>query len=157
MDAFITRNVQCYIIILAKRMLVYFLLIHWFNSIIHWIDDSYTWGVLSIMTSSNWNIFRVTGHLCGEFTGPRWIPCTKASDAELWCFLWSASEYINGWENNCEAGDLRRYRAHYDVNVMVQKLWWCNWSHSRTPEWIIVNFAHCKIYVIFYCVPTWIL
>ena len=30
------------------------------------------------MTSSNGNIFRVTGHLCGEFTGPRWIPHTKA-------------------------------------------------------------------------------
>ena len=26
-----------------------------------------------MMTSSNRNIFRVTGHLCGEFTGPRWI------------------------------------------------------------------------------------
>ena len=23
----------------------------------------------------------------------RWIPRTKASDAELWCFLWSAPEY----------------------------------------------------------------
>ena len=45
-----------------------------------------------MMTSSNGNIFRVTGHLCGEFTGPRWIPRIKASDAELWCFLWSASE-----------------------------------------------------------------
>ena len=44
------------------------------------------------VTPSNENIFRVTGHLCGEFTGPRWIPHTKASDAELWCFLWSASE-----------------------------------------------------------------
>ena len=46
----------------------------------------------SMMTSSNGNIFRVTGHLCGEFTCPRWIPRTKASNAELWCFLWSASE-----------------------------------------------------------------
>ena len=27
-----------------------------------------------------------------EFTGLRWIPRTKASDAELWCFLWSAPE-----------------------------------------------------------------
>ena len=45
-----------------------------------------------MMTSSNGNIFRVTGHLCGEFTGPRWIPHTKASDAELWCFLWCAPE-----------------------------------------------------------------
>ena len=38
--------------------------------------------------SSNGNIFRVTGHLCGH----RWITRTKASDAELWCFLWSAPE-----------------------------------------------------------------
>ena len=35
------------------------------------------------MTSSNGNIFRITGHLCGEFTGPRWIPHTKTSDAEF--------------------------------------------------------------------------
>ena len=27
-----------------------------------------------------------------EFTGRRWIPRTKASDAELWCFFLSASE-----------------------------------------------------------------
>ena len=47
---------------------------------------------LNMLTSSNGNIFRVTGHLCREFTGHRWIPRTKASDAELWCFLWSASE-----------------------------------------------------------------
>ena len=46
----------------------------------------------SMMMSSNGNIFRVTGHLCGEFTGPWWIPRTKASDTALWCFLSSASE-----------------------------------------------------------------
>ena len=45
-----------------------------------------------MMTSSNGNIFRVTGPLCGEFTGRRWIPRTKAHDAELSCFLWSAPE-----------------------------------------------------------------
>ena len=28
---------------------------------------------------------------------------------------------INGWINNREAGDLRRYRAHYDVTVMYDK------------------------------------
>ena len=69
------------------------------------------------MTSSNGNIFRVTGHLCVEFTGHRWILRTGASDAELWCFLWSAP-WINGWVNNHEAGDLRRHRTHYDVIVM---------------------------------------
>ena len=45
-----------------------------------------------MMTSSNGDIFRVAGPLCGEFTGHRWIPLTKASNAELWRFLWSAPE-----------------------------------------------------------------
>ena len=41
-----------------------------------------------MMTSWNGNIFRVTGPLCGEFTGHRWIPLTNASDAKLWCIPW---------------------------------------------------------------------
>ena len=54
------------------------------------------------MTSSNGNIFRVTGYLCGEVTGPPWIPLTKASDTELWCFLWcfrnkGLSKYSWSW------------------------------------------------------------
>ena len=43
-----------------------------------------------MMTSSKGNIFCVTGHLYGEFTGHRWIALKKASNAELWCLLWSA-------------------------------------------------------------------
>ena len=45
-----------------------------------------------MMVSSNGNFFRFTGPLCGEFTGHRWIPLTKASEVELWCFLWSVPE-----------------------------------------------------------------
>ena len=40
--------------------------------------------VPDMMTSWNGNIFLLTGPLCGEFTGYRWIPLIKASDAELW-------------------------------------------------------------------------
>ena len=29
-----------------------------------------------------------------EFLGHRWIPLPKTSDAELWCFLWSAPEQM---------------------------------------------------------------
>ena len=29
---------------------------------------------------------------------------------------------INGWANNCEGGDLRRHRAHYDVIVMYRHI-----------------------------------
>ena len=53
------------------------------------IHDWVTIITINTMTSLNGNIFHVTGHLCGEFTGHRWIPRKKASDAELWCFLWS--------------------------------------------------------------------
>ena len=45
-----------------------------------------------MVTSSNGNIFRVTGPMCGEFTGHRWIPLTKATDAELRYFLWFTPE-----------------------------------------------------------------
>ena len=35
------------------------------------------WHRKYMMTSSNGNIFRVTGHLCGEFNGLRWILHTQ--------------------------------------------------------------------------------
>ena len=56
-----------------------------------------------MMTSSNGNIFHVTGLLCGEFTSPRWILRTKASNEELWSVLWylrlnkRLSKYSWGW------------------------------------------------------------
>ena len=70
-----------------------------------------------MMTSSNGNIFRVTGHLGGEFTGPRWIPHKGQWRGALMFTLIYA--WINDWVNNREAGGLRRYRGHYDVIVMM--------------------------------------
>ena len=43
--------------------------------------------LIRMMTLSNGNIFGVTGLLCGEFTGHRWIPSTKASDASFDVFF----------------------------------------------------------------------
>ena len=54
--------------------------------------EHYWKNVENMMTSSNGNMFRVTGPLWGESTGHWRIPFTKASDAELWCFLLSAPE-----------------------------------------------------------------
>ena len=66
-----------------------------------WSNDGMSWHAyycvsrlfdvtvaLCIMTSSTGNIFHITGPLWGESTGHWWIPLTKASDMELWCFLW---------------------------------------------------------------------
>ena len=50
-------------------------------------SGSSAWYQQVMVTSSNGTIFRVTGH-----SRHRWNPRTKASNAELWCFLWSAPE-----------------------------------------------------------------
>ena len=55
--------------------------------------------------------------------------------------------WINGWVNNREAGDLRRYRAHYDVTGMIffmvvcwhiARQFWCQWNnphgHGQYPK-----------------------
>ena len=68
------------------------------------------------MTSSNGNIFPVTGLCAGNSPVPVNSPnkgqWRGASMVSLIC-VW-----INGWINNREAADLRRHRGHYDVNVM---------------------------------------
>ena len=56
------------------------------------------------MASSNGSIFRVTGHLCGEFTS-----FDVLFDLRLNKRL--------STQSNREAGDLRWYRAHYGVIV----------------------------------------
>ena len=86
--------------------------------------------------SSNGNICHVTGPLCGEFTGQQWIPRTKASDAELWCFLRS-TPWINGWVNNREAGDLRYHHPHYDVTMMMSLIHAQKHVHHMQNIWRI--------------------
>ena len=78
-----------------------------------------------MMTSSNGNIFRVTDPLCGEFTGPGDFPHKDKWRGALMFFF--ICVWINGWVSNREAGDLRRHRGHYDVNVMCYfypHCWW---------------------------------
>ena len=55
----------------------------------------------------------------GEFPAQRPVP--RSFDVFSLICVW-----INGWVNNREAGDLRRYRAHYDVTVMfaLDPIWY---------------------------------
>ena len=94
-----------------------YIYIHVFKNVVltRWIYHTHR---NSMMTSSNGYIFRVTGPLCGEFTGHRWIPLTKASDAELLMFPLICA-WTNGHLNNRDTDDLRRHCAHYDVTVML--------------------------------------
>ena len=78
------------------------------------------------MTSSNGKIFRVTGPLCGEFTGHRWIPHTKASDAELWFFFYlrlnkRLSKKSWGWWLNTPSRSLWR-NCNVPIHALNPKL-----------------------------------
>ena len=70
------------------------------------IESLESWSVM--MMSCHRNAFHITGPLWGESTGYRWIPLSKASDAELWWFL-LLSAWTNCWTNNRVAGLLRRH------------------------------------------------
>ena len=69
-----------------------------------------------MMSSSNWNIFCVTVPLwgnslvTGEFPSQR--PATRS-------FVFLICAWTNYWVNNRGAGNFRRHRAHYDVDVMI--------------------------------------
>ena len=92
----------------------------------------YSANWVCMMTSSNGKKIRVTGHLCGEFTGPRWIPRSKASEAVGVFF------------------DLR-------PNKRLGKQWW-GWLFEMpsSPLWRHCNgvYYHVKVWPCFrhYCI-----
>ena len=55
--------------------------------IIYWIVLVHSWWRHQMETFSV-----LLALFCGEFADHLWISRTKSSDAELWCFLWSAPE-----------------------------------------------------------------
>ena len=89
-------------------------------------------------TSLNGNIFRIAGPLCWEFTGHWWISLTKASDAELWCFVWSAPEQMV--EQTIEtpviwdAVALIMTSLWYDITQWLLG-WWYGWYDRRYMIW----------------------
>ena len=101
------------------------------------------WGeacCLFMMTSSNGNIFRVTGHLCGALTFS--LICAR----------------INGWVNNREAGDLRRHPTHCDVIVMYYaSLWGFAYCVALSA---VLNFdclGDCSPFTSDLLTPTWLI
>ena len=56
----------------------------------------------------------------GEFPAQRPVRWSFA----VFCLLFLICVCINGWVNNRKAGDLRHYRAHYDVTVIFMRFLW---------------------------------
>ena len=85
---------------------------------------------LITMMSSNGDIFRITGHLCGEFTGHRWLPPHNGQwhRASMFYLL---SAWTSCWTNNRVSGDLR----HYNAAV-------------TSTQWSLAGMAICGAYFI---------
>ena len=85
------------------------------------------------MTSSNGNIFRVTGLLCGNSP----VTAVNSPHKGQWRGALMSSlicTWTDSWANNGDAGDLRRYRAHCDVIVMKYFLLELHWPHNWNPH-----------------------
>ena len=85
------------------------------------------------MTSSNGDIFRVSGHLINSPHKGQWRGALMFS---LICVR------INDWVNNREADDLRRYRAHCDVIVMKRSVKSVRKTYRERPP--SFNSEHMK-------------
>ena len=114
-----------------------------------------------MMTSTNWNIFCVTGTLCGEFTGHPWIPLTKASDAKLWCFFylrlnkrlskqsrrwWFETPSRSLWCHFLHSGDWLRcignYQRKYSVYILQFLLYLFNQNRTVANTELVDGLAY---------------
>ena len=104
------------------------------------------------MTSSNGNIFRVTGPFVrGIHRSPVNSPHKGQWRGALMFSLMCAR--INDWVNTGEAGDLRRHRAHCDVTVMNYLLYVRrinDWVNTGEAGDLRRHRAHCDVTVMNY-------
>ena len=99
-----------------------------------------------MMTSSNGNSFRVSGHLCREFTGRQWIPLTQDSDAELWFSL------ICPWKKRLSSDVTVMCCIVFNENVIFLRVWVYSCAFFsvplRIPVYVLLSviWIFCFIY-----------
>ena len=71
-----------------------------------------------MMISSDGSFFRITGPFCGEFTSHRWIPLTRASNADFdVSLMWVC---ISCWTNGQMTCDLRLHDVHVTSSCITE-------------------------------------
>ena len=91
---------------------------------------------LYMMTSSNWNIFRVTGPLCGEFTGPGEFPTQRPVTRSFDVFF-----------------DLRLNKrlSKHSWGWWFETLSWSLWRHHNDFH----RRSYCMASPIFHVISAW--
>ena len=103
-----------------------------------------------MMTSSNGNIFRITGPLWGNRSKGQWRGALMFSLICAW---------TNVWTNNRDAGDLRCHHAHYDIIVMypfpVIMIYLCGnihtWLCITSGAYVLCCLCTCAGYIFIVC------
>ena len=119
--------------------------------IMSWLDYPNSWWTwnpsplnyeLVMMTSSNGNIFRVTGPLCGEFTSPGEFPTQRPVTRNFDVFF------------------------HLRLNKRLSKQqrgWWFEtlsrtlWRHCNVIKYREITFSYKEGKLLFLLIPSWML
>ena len=138
----------------------------WMPTLASWLHRRLSWWQPKMPWWLNqMEIFSALLALCagnspvtGEFPSQR--PVTRSIDVSLIC------AWINGWVTNREAGDSRRYRAHYGVTLMAagdrgmvtvvaSPFQPPNWRCS--PIYIVMNYSDCfEDMIWWYCLSPFV-
>ena len=95
------------------------------------------WLYCYMMTSSNGNISALLAPCAGNSPVPVNSPHKGQWGRALMFSL--ICVWINSWVNSHEAGDLRRYRAHYDVIIMMKD---CFHAGEVIMKYMIKSYRH---------------
>ena len=88
-----------------------------------------------MMTSSNCNIFRVTGPFCGEFTGHQWIPRTESSDVSVDLHLNKRRSKPASWWFKKPSRLLWRHCNDKDRKLAITLIIFLEYKHFMLQPW----------------------
>ena len=112
------------------------------------VDNVTSRRYIIMMTSSNRNILCVTSPLCGEFTGHRWIPLTKASDGsfDVCFFALQLNKRLckQSWGWWFETWSRPLWRHCNDCALCFA--WYCSIASIACGITSLASTVHCKMH-----------
>ena len=115
----------------------------WTNDLASFSSPDVNYYGLVMMASSNGHIFGVTDLLCGDFTGPRWIPLTKPVTRNFDVFF-----------DLCPNKQLSKQTRRWSFETPSRPLWrHCNGRPAFRNTWVqgIVFWLTATCHYVIHC------
>ena len=108
---------NCSVLIWLHNLLLWLIIyIYPYSRLVHWHMGG---TIITMMTSSNGNIFRVTGPLCGEFTGPGEFPTQRPVTRSFGVFF---DQRLN------------KRLSKQSLGWWLETIWCPFWRHRNDPD-----------------------